>query len=60
MKYAKLHLLKIAKSVIVKAINLTVDLDTKYNKRAFKKLIKSLYLLLMITGDAVRKLEVTL
>ena len=57
MKKIKLRLLYFAESVVVRMINIVSNIDNKYNKRAFKRMIQDLYWWQMFTGDAARELE---
>ena len=60
MKKIKLRLLYFAESVVILMIHIVSNIDNKYNKHTFKRIIQDLYWWQMITGDAARELEATL
>lgn len=57
MKKIKIILLYFAESVVIRLIHIVSNIDNKYNKRAFKRIIKDLYWWQMTTGDTARELE---
>ena len=57
MKKTKLRLLYFAEQVVIRMIHIVSNIDNKYNKHTFKRMIQDLYWWQMITGDAARELE---